>query len=239
MLTLDLALSTPAENLALDEALLDLADHGASEDLLRFWEPASFFVVVGYANRVATEVNVRACERDGIPILRRCTGGGTVLQGPGCLNYSLVLQMKSAQELETIHGTNQFVLSRNAEALSKVVEQTIRQQGQTDLTLGEAKICGNAQRRKRGALLFHGSILLDLDANRIDRYLLHPSKEPEYRAKRGHTDFVGNLRLPAAAVKAALQNAWGASRAFNEIPYAQVSELVRDKYGSSGWNLRC
>src|SRR5262245_61180745 len=83
---LDLTLPTPAENLACDEALLDAAEAGESDEVLRFWEPKQLFVVVGYANKVVTEVNVSACESCGVPILRRCSGGGTVLQGLGCLN---------------------------------------------------------------------------------------------------------------------------------------------------------
>src|SRR5256885_16505266 len=90
---LDLTFATPAENLACDEALLDWFEQDGGPGVLRFWEPPDYFVVVGYGNAVAAEVNVPACETRNIPILRRCTGGGTVLQGPGCLNYSLVLEV--------------------------------------------------------------------------------------------------------------------------------------------------
>src|SRR5689334_9674348 len=93
MKVLDLTLPSPPENLACDEALLGLAESGAGEEVLRFWESTEYFVVVGYANKVAVEVNVAACEVGGIPILRRCSGGGTVVQGPGCLNYALVLRI--------------------------------------------------------------------------------------------------------------------------------------------------
>ena len=76
----DLTLPTPEENLACDEALLDLCEEGFANEVLRFWEPSQYFVVVGYANRVAHEVHEAYCEFSGIPILRRCTGGGAVLQ---------------------------------------------------------------------------------------------------------------------------------------------------------------
>ena len=83
---LDLTIPSPAENLACDEALLDWCESGDGVECLRFWESPEPFVVVGYANKVETEVNVAACEARKIPILRRCSGGGTVVQGPGCLN---------------------------------------------------------------------------------------------------------------------------------------------------------
>src|SRR5438067_1520295 len=96
----DLTLSTPAENLACDEVLLQLAEqNGAGDEVLRVWEPMQYFVVVGYANRVATEVDIRFCQTNSIPVLRRCSGGGTVLQGPGCVNYSLVLRISESGPL--------------------------------------------------------------------------------------------------------------------------------------------
>src|SRR5436190_1549788 len=91
---LDLTLPTPAENLACDEALLDAFEAAGGDGVLRFWEPAEPFVVVGYSNQVAQEVDVAACDAAGIPVLRRCSGGGTVVQGPGCLNYALVLNIE-------------------------------------------------------------------------------------------------------------------------------------------------
>ncbi|MGH7993387.1 MAG: lipoyl protein ligase domain-containing protein, partial [Limisphaerales bacterium] len=66
MKLLDLTLASPAENLACDEALLNWSE-AAGGEILRFWEPREYFVVVGYANRVETEVNVAACQAHGIP----------------------------------------------------------------------------------------------------------------------------------------------------------------------------
>src|ERR1035441_2815400 len=108
----DLTLPTPEENLACDEVLLDLCEAGGSDEVLRFWAPPQYFVVVGYANKAATEVNLPVCRELVIPVLRRCTGGGTVLQGPGVLNYSLILRIdESAQfryprsSLDSARGT--------------------------------------------------------------------------------------------------------------------------------------
>ena len=78
---LDLTLPSPAENLAGDEALLDWCEENEGEEALRFWESPETFVVVGYANKIAAEVNVATCEAKGIPIFRRCSGGGLSLAG--------------------------------------------------------------------------------------------------------------------------------------------------------------
>src|SRR5271165_3203750 len=101
---IDLTLSTPEENLACDEALLDFCDAGGGE-LLRFWEPIEPFVVLGYANEAAAEANLDACRARGIGVSRRCTGGGTVLQAAGCLNYSLILQIPQSGPLRPVTGT--------------------------------------------------------------------------------------------------------------------------------------
>ena len=134
---LDLTLPSPAENLACDEALLDWCENGEGEEVLRFWESRDHFVVVGYANRIANEVNVAACEKRGIPILRRCSGGGTVLQGPGCLNYTLVLRITDDGPLRNISATNQFIMGRNRAAIESFFIKA---------ESGKRK-CGNSRRR--------------------------------------------------------------------------------------------
>jgi len=85
MLRLDLNLTAPAEQLAADEAVLDWCEAGHGDEALVFWEPCVPFIVVGYANKVTTEVNVAAAETGGVPVFRRCSGGGTVVQMPGGL----------------------------------------------------------------------------------------------------------------------------------------------------------
>src|SRR3974390_2970723 len=102
MKLLDLTLATAADNLACDEALLNWSETGHGGEILRFWEPREHFVVVGYANEVNREVNVAACREKKIPIFRRCSGGGTVVQGPGCLNYALILNIATRPSLATI-----------------------------------------------------------------------------------------------------------------------------------------
>src|SRR4051794_41196954 len=113
---IDLTLPTPPENLACDEALLDLCEAGSEGELVRFWEPQQPFVVLGYANQAATEADLAACKARQIGIFRRCSGGGTVLQGSGCLNYSLILRIPESGALQTITGTNQFILQRQQAA---------------------------------------------------------------------------------------------------------------------------
>jgi lipoate-protein ligase A len=233
----DFTFPTPAENLAGDEALMDLCENGLEGEILRFWEPKTPFVVLGYANQAAREVNLEACKREGIPVLRRCSGGGTVVQGPGCLNYSLILRM-DAGPLRSITGTNKFIMEQHVAALGPLLKTGGQIQGHTDLALTNLKFSGNAQRRLRNCLIFHGTFLLNFNISLIEKLLPMPSKQPCYRENRSHADFLTNLNLPAADVKLALRRIWNAEEALTIVPLEKINELVLSRYSRDEWNLK-
>jgi len=235
----DATFETPAENIACDEALLHLCESGSMDEVLRFWESSTPFVVVGYGNHVDVEVNRSACEKDGVAILRRCSGGGAVAQGPRCLNYSLVLQIDRHAELASITAANCHIMKRNAAAVSKLLGKKVSVEGYTDLALDGKKFSGNAQRRKRTHLLFHGTFLLaEFDLTLMSRYLNHPSREPDYRGTRTHDDFVASLALDSGQVKSALREEWGASKALKSIPDEPLRTLVATRYSRPEWNFK-
>jgi lipoate---protein ligase len=256
----DVTLEAPEENLACDEALLDLCEAGQADELLRFWEPQQYFVVLGYANQAEREANLPFCRANGIPVLRRCTGGGTVLQGPGVLNYTLVLRFDHASPLHSISAANEFILKRHQNALAPLIgtglvgcspfrvlgdadtlkggHPTIQRQGQTDLAIGGLKFSGNAQRRHRHCLIFHGVFLLNLDISLVEQALPLPSREPDYRAGRSHSDFLLNVKLPPPLLKSALCDAWQAHQQFAEIPFGHIQRLAREKYALNDWNFK-
>jgi lipoate-protein ligase A len=235
---LDLTLGSPEENLACDEALLELCEEGLADETLRVWESPQYFVVVGYANKVASEVNVPFCRQNGLPILRRCSGGGTVLQGRGCLNYALIMRIEESGPLRSIASTNQFVLERHRAVLERLLQTPVRIRGHTDLALGGLKFSGNSQRRKRRALLFHGGFLIGLGLGLIEGALLMPSKQPDYRAHRSHSDFLVNLSVPAREVALALRRGWQAGAPLGEIPLERIRKLAREKYATAEWTWR-
>ena len=120
---LDLTLPSPEENLACDEALLETCEAGLGEETLRFWESKQNFSVLGYSNKVESELNKEVCQREKLPILRRISGGGTVLQGPGCLNYALILEIKKNPELVTVTSANRFIMERHQTALDRLLKK--------------------------------------------------------------------------------------------------------------------
>ena len=258
MKRIDLAPAAPAECLAAEETLLNRAEAGAeqaepAEEWLLFWEPRETFVVVGYANQVAAEVNLTACEQAGVPVLRRCSGGGAIVQLPGGLNYALILRISEAGFTHTITAANQFIMERNRMAIetmgqmtndktrnpkSEIPDPKITVRGHTDLCIGNLKFSGNSQRRRKHFLLFHGTLLLNCDLHRIGELLPMPSFQPDYRAARPHADFVANLNQPVAAVKAALAEAWNATATGENPPLDEIQKLARGKYATRAWNFK-
>jgi lipoate---protein ligase len=224
MQILDLTLRTPAENLACDEALLDLCEDGYSHEILRFWESPQPFVVLGYSNKAEAEVYREICQKGGVPILRRPSGGGTVLQGKGCLNYSLILRIPEKGPLTNLVDTNCYILSQHRAALVPLLGNQVQVQGISDLTLGPLKFSGNAQRRKRHHLLFHGTFLYDFDLPQIEKYLKSPSRQPDYRLKRTHKDFVVNIKLEPAQIKECLRKIWKTEMDFKDLPNEKIFE---------------
>ena len=186
---------------------------------------------------MATEVNVAACEARGIPILRRCSGGGTVVQGPGCLNYTLVLRITADGPLHNIGVANQFIMRQNRAAIAtpqlcnpSTPQVAIR--GHTDLAIGERKFSGNSQRRRKHFLLFHGTFLLNFDLALVSELLPMPSKQPDYRENRAHAEFLTNLNVSAEKVKAALRQAWKAEEPLKNPPLEKITALAREKYAT-------
>jgi len=238
---LDLTLPTPEENLALDEALLEEAEAAAAGgrrggETLRLWEARGPMVVVGRSSRVESEVDRRACRELGIPVLRRVSGGAAVVTGPGCLMYALVLSLRRRPRLRAVDAAHRFVLGAMAEALSPLVPDGVRCRGISDLTVGGRKCSGNSLRIRREHLLYHGTLLVDFDLQLVARCLPMPPREPAYRQGRSHREFLTNLAIEPAAVRAALRLAFDAREPCPDWPRARVAELVDARYLRREWN---
>lgn len=237
MYFIEQTLPTIAENLALDEALLEQADAGsAAHELLRIWQASEEFVVLGRSSKVDDEVERSLAESGGIPIFRRVSGGATVLAGPGCMFYALLLSLETRPQLRMLDEAHRLVMSRMVDALKPLVAD-IEFAGISDLVVGGRKVSGNSVRLVRNYMLYHGTILLDMDLTAIDRLLKHPPREPAYRAGRLHRDFVDNLGLPCDVVAHRLSMAWKARVTGYTLPVQAVEKLVRDKYSQPAWNF--
>ncbi len=230
---LSLTLPTPEENLALDEALLSGAEAGGGE-VLRVWEWPRPTVVLGSGGKLAEEVNVSACRADGVPVLRRSSGGGTVLLGGGCQLFTLVLDTARARELSEVRASYAYILGRVTRALLPEAAGAALC-GVSDLAIGGRKFSGNAQQRKQRHVLHHGTLLYAFDAAAVARYLPPPPRQPEYRAGRAHAEFLTNLPLAADELTRRLRAEWGAEEAADAWPREGVARLAAEKYARREW----
>jgi len=240
MLIVENIFSSPEENVAVDELLLMKAERGEAGESLRFWESAEYFVVLGRAGKVLEECLYERCLADGIKIVRRMSGGGTILQGPGSLNYSLVLSYER-------YGCMRDVVSSYHEILRGIVA-SLKNNGFpdagffpiSDIALGDKKISGNAQARKKNFFLHHGTVLFNMDLAKISEYLKYPPNEPEYRKGRPHSDFIANIPATREQLEKVIGEAFrcsGAKERIEEKDIEELRDLVRRKYSSDSWNL--
>jgi lipoate-protein ligase A len=225
------------ENLALDEALLLQAESGDGGEVLRLWEWGPPAVVLGAGGRLAADVNEAACLQDQVPILRRASGGGTVLVGTGCLIYTLVLAYERAPELGDVGASYVHILDQMSNCLGGLVPGMGRA-GTSDLAVGGRKFSGNAQQRKRDHLVHHGTLLYGFDLDLVGRYLHLPERQPDYRRGRDHTEFLMNLPLEVSELKYGLRQCWQAHVETLTWPAEVVGQLVAEKYGQADWVRR-
>jgi lipoate-protein ligase A len=238
---------TPEENLAADEALLEDAEAsepGAGGEVLRLWESPRHFVTLGYTNKIEDEADTRTCAALGVPILRRASGGGTVLQGPRCWNYALILSIENRPEIATISGANCWIMRRQARAIQQVLASPVDRvevAGHTDLAINGRKFSGNAQKRKRRCTLFHGTFLLrGFDVALLERTLKMPARRPDYRAARPHADFVHTLDASPDAIARALASTWGTqgTMSLGQFPHGRMQTLIKERYARREWNKK-
>lgn len=245
MYHLPLTLETPAENLALDEALLDEAVEGQlAGEVLRVWEPSQPFVVLGRSSPLV-EVRLDACRSDGVPVLRRASGGATVVAGPGCLMYAVLLDLELRPELRLVDRAHRFVLGRIAAALGPLAPPatSVTLAGISDLALADGgaapgplrKFSGNSLRLKRGRLLYHGTILYDFPQERLDRWLAAPSRTPAYRGERSHGAFVTNFPASRDTLASSLARAWEADQPLVQWPQERTAALAAQRYHTPQW----
>jgi lipoate---protein ligase len=238
MQLIDYSAKTCRENLALDEALVESADTwngdgNAPTETLRVWEMPAVCVVMGRGSK-PTEIREAACVLDQTPVLRRHSGGASIVAGPGCLLYSVLLSLEKRPGLRDIDFAHRFVMEKILIGVSTIVPE-VKLLGTCDLTQNGKKCSGNALRFKRNWVLYHGTLLYDFPLELISRYLAMPPRMPDYRSNRHHDAFVANLGCDVSRLKQALCQAWNATGNWEDHPFqtqiiAEAQKLLESKY---------
>jgi lipoate-protein ligase A len=175
--------------LQLDEDLVDQVRSGVLW-AYRSWEPDCITVVLGRGNNAAVEIHEHRCREDQVPVLRRRGGGGTVVLCPGILVISLVKWVKHQYDFkEYFQQINEYLI----ESLQSLGIRDLNQQGHSDICIRDRKVLGSSMYRSKNLLFYTASLMVSNNLNIIDRYLKHPSREPEYRRGRSHQEFLTTI----------------------------------------------
>ncbi|MFP4013054.1 MAG: biotin/lipoate A/B protein ligase family protein [Chitinispirillaceae bacterium] len=150
-------------------------------------------VVHGPSCRAPSEIILDNCRKDGVSVSERRGGGGTVVLSPGMLITVIVGERKrkdgALDIFERIHGIY-------ADVLKKAGVPDVRLKGISDLAIGERKIMGSSlyMGTKPFYYYYQSCLMVSPDHSLLDRYLLHPPREPDYRKGRSHREFCTSLR---------------------------------------------
>lgn len=204
---------TIADNLSHDENLWrDCESHPQTEASFRLWEPSETGIILGRGSQLEREVDLAACQQNGISIHRRLSGGASVLLAPGCLTYTLIAPMIPASGIHPVEIVHREILAHFVTAFADT-RLSVHRAGTSDLAFVDQqgitrKFSGNSLRLGRRGVLYHGTLLYDINVSLLSKILKHPPREPSYRDHRSHAEFVANLPLPRGDIVQRIEAAW-------------------------------
>ncbi|HUG33609.1 MAG TPA: lipoate protein ligase C-terminal domain-containing protein [Anaerolineales bacterium] len=234
--------------LAADEALAQRVGAGVSVPTLRLYTYRSHCALVGRFQNVENEVRVEYCRNHGIPINRRPTGGGAIIMGADQLGVAL-----------TIHGRGDDSYSRAREMMGDFSEGLVRGLNQlgveakfrrkNDIEVNGKKIVGlGVYRAPSGGLLFHASLLVDLDIALMLQVLNTPFEklsDKEIETVAGRITTVRReteSRISVDEVRRVIANGFVSASTVDLVPSdftdderLEITKLENKKYLSDDW----
>jgi len=223
-----ISLSNPKENILFDQVLFERAEQGLAGEALRFWESETPFIVLGKTSKAEQEIVADSVHQDRIPVIRRVSAGGVVVQGKGCLNFTLLLSRTLHPSLTTISSSYEFILNKIILALNGLgVASSFYPPCDLALTKSKRKFSGNAQRRGKNFILHHGTMLHHFDIALATKYLQFPQKVPLYRKGRSHEEFMENIVKDPQDIIDALAKAFKADNMNHHIATEELTHLTR------------
>lgn len=226
-----------ALNMALDEALMESI---AEVPVLRLyaWRPVA--VSIGYFQSIKDEVDLEKCNELGIDVVRRLTGGGAVLHESE-LTYSFITRQYPRNITESYVWICEAIIMAIKRLGFNATFVPLN-----DIIVDGKKVSGNAQTRKNGVLLQHGTILLSVDVDKMFSVLKVPSEKLKDKIIKDVKERVTGLAgttfdAIASSLKDSFAEKFGATLLADSPSRKEISrakELEEQKYRSEGWNLK-
>jgi lipoate-protein ligase A len=232
-------------NMALDEAIMEEVRKGSSLPTIRFygWTPSA--VSIGIFQGMRNEVNLEQARDLGVDVVRRMTGGGAVYHDEfGEVTYSLIAPLDHfpanivASYEEICQG---IILALQALDIQAVFQPV------NDLLVNGQKISGNAQTRKNGVLLQHGTILYQVDVETMF-LLLNVSEEKISdklikSVKKRVTSVQEQVQVPMEVLQKALEVGFSLGNeivvgSYSPAEMIRAKQLAEQKFSSEAWNFK-
>ena len=156
----------------------------------QIWQPDKTYLILGQSNKIETSLFLDKVERDHITVLKRPSGGETVILTPNTLVISAVFVSPEVKRPHQYFARfNDFIIK--GLALSGI--QNVCHKGISDLAIGEKKILGSSIYHKKDKIFYHSVLNVAESIEIIEKYIQHPKREPDYRKGRGHGEFVTSI----------------------------------------------
>lgn len=263
---------SPSFNMALDEALLDWHGSGKMPPVIRFygWDPPS--LSVGYFQNVEREINLESVKEHGLGFVRRPTGGRGVLHEHE-LTYSVIVTEEHPAMPKTVteayrvisegilRGFQRLGLEAYFAVPKTAAEKDALKNPRSavcfdapswyELVVEGRKVAGSAQTRQKGVILQHGSILLDLDEDKLFSLFKYPNDRVKERMQKAFKNKavaineLSNRKITVDEAKEAFRKGFEEGLDVTLEPYhlsaeemKYVNELAKNKYESVEWNFK-
>ena len=251
---LNMGANPAAMNMAIDESIL-LAQKGQPSPTLRFYEWSSPAFSFGYFQDIASEVDVEACRADGIELVKRMTGGGTVVHGWE-LTYTLVLPRDAAEmDISEAYQRIGYSLAKAFQKLGvpaqcyaarpdsseTVPNICLTNPAEHDVMSDDKKLAGVSVRRNRDGIMFQGYISLGMPPSSIlDCVSKDPEVQQSVREQSTAINIDGRFITRDALIQAICET-FEIGIAFNSgklssMERVEAETLVETKYATAAWN---
>lgn len=236
-----------SRQMAIDEAILNSATSGLSGNTIRFytWKPSA--ISIGFFQSMKEEVDVDVAKKSGVELVRRYTGGGAVFHQHE-LTYSLAISEKDVPSdivKSYEHICRGIILGLADLGIGSSFSPI------NDILVGAKKISGNAQTRKGGYVLQHGTILLNIDIEKMFSLLLVPDEKIKDKLIKNVKERVTSLYLEAGKnyeedfleeiFLSSFSKVLGFSPMTGELSDYELEEaekLLKEKYENDSWNYK-
>ncbi|MBD3172746.1 lipoate--protein ligase family protein [Candidatus Bathyarchaeota archaeon] len=244
---IDMRIEDAPTQMAIDEAIAMARLRNGTPNTIRLyrWNPSA--VSIGYFQSIEKEVNLEACKEYGVDVIRRITGGGAVYHDyKGEITYSLVAPERDPLMPTDILESYQVICGAIVNGLKHIgVDSKFKPVN--DIVSDGKKISGNAQTRRHGVILQHGTVLVDSDIERMFQVLRVSEAKISDKLIKAVQDRVTNIRrylgreIGFPLVHDALTKGFEESFKIKLVPgkltgeEEQLVDELREKYASNEW----